>query len=133
MIRRPPRSTLFPYTTLFRSLQRARDGRVRRGVRRLGPHRGEDRHHAPARREALPGVQPAWRLRAVVRAGHAGAGHAVREDGARVEDPPRPGRGDAAADPARRSMSITVERVTKSFGTFVALNEVSLEVPSGAL
>jgi sulfate transport system ATP-binding protein len=30
-------------------------------------------------------------------------------------------------------MSITVERVTKSFGTFVALNEVSLEVPDGAL
>src|SRR2546430_9078091 len=26
MIRRPPRSTLFPYTTLFRSLQRARRG-----------------------------------------------------------------------------------------------------------
>src|SRR3712207_7208948 len=25
MIRRPPRSTLFPYTTLFRSLMRARD------------------------------------------------------------------------------------------------------------
>src|SRR2546422_1454659 len=25
MIRRPPRSTLFPYTTLFRSLQRAPD------------------------------------------------------------------------------------------------------------
>src|SRR5256885_3933668 len=31
MIRRPPRSTLFPYTTLFRSLIRAdRDGAVRR-------------------------------------------------------------------------------------------------------
>src|SRR2546430_4266453 len=30
MIRRPPRSTLFPYTTLFRSLQRKRalDGRL---------------------------------------------------------------------------------------------------------
>src|SRR5256885_9672887 len=28
MIRRPPRSTLFPYTTLFRSLSRG-DGRVR--------------------------------------------------------------------------------------------------------
>src|SRR3712207_8813395 len=27
MIRRPPRSTLFPYTTLFRSKQRAADGR----------------------------------------------------------------------------------------------------------
>src|SRR3712207_7803284 len=26
MIRRPPRSTLFPYTTLFRSRQRARSG-----------------------------------------------------------------------------------------------------------
>src|SRR2546430_3414578 len=26
MIRRPPRSTLFPYTTLFRSLQTARGG-----------------------------------------------------------------------------------------------------------
>src|SRR3712207_7500847 len=28
MIRRPPRSTLFPYTTLFRSRLRHRDGRV---------------------------------------------------------------------------------------------------------
>src|SRR5215204_6516619 len=33
MIRRPPRSTLFPYTTLFRSLVRAR------GVRRRCPRR----------------------------------------------------------------------------------------------
>src|SRR2546425_9310249 len=32
MIRRPPRSTLFPYTTLFRSPPR----RVRRGAARLG-------------------------------------------------------------------------------------------------
>src|SRR5574343_1141044 len=32
MIRRPPRSTLFPYTTLFRSLTRAAVGR--RGVSR---------------------------------------------------------------------------------------------------
>src|SRR3712207_8395510 len=30
MIRRPPRSTLFPYTTLFRSLDR-----TRRGLRRM--------------------------------------------------------------------------------------------------
>src|SRR5256885_7541154 len=28
MIRRPPRSTLFPYTTLFRSVTRARTGRL---------------------------------------------------------------------------------------------------------
>src|SRR3712207_8415819 len=32
MIRRPPRSTLIPYTTLFRSLRRG--GTVARGVRR---------------------------------------------------------------------------------------------------
>src|SRR5207249_8712931 len=34
MIRRPPRSTLFPYTTLFRSSQGA--ARARQAVRRLG-------------------------------------------------------------------------------------------------
>src|SRR2546429_6718377 len=38
MIRRPPRSTLFPYTTLFRS---ARPGHGRRDLRRPGaPGRG---------------------------------------------------------------------------------------------
>src|SRR5947208_16623432 len=40
MIRRPPRSTLFPYTTLFRSL-RASIGALRASVRRI---------RAPARR-----------------------------------------------------------------------------------
>src|SRR2546429_4422684 len=34
MIRRPPRSTLFPYTTLFRSDRRPGDERVRSGLRR---------------------------------------------------------------------------------------------------
>src|SRR2546429_8894501 len=37
MIRRPPRSTLFPYTTLFRS-----------------PHQGPDRHRNPAAHTGLP-------------------------------------------------------------------------------
>src|SRR2546422_5857656 len=43
MIRRPPRSTLFPYTTLFRSPRRARPARGRAGrrvvvdVRRVDP------------------------------------------------------------------------------------------------
>src|SRR3712207_7053659 len=31
MIRRPPRSTLFPYTTLFRSVQHLRDAQGARG------------------------------------------------------------------------------------------------------
>src|SRR3712207_7076387 len=56
MIRRPPRSTLFPYTTLFRSrravVQRGRAevvGRVQRGVE--PPERvGEPRHPRPHRR-----------------------------------------------------------------------------------
>src|SRR5438034_4068882 len=38
MIRRPPRSTLFPYTTLFRS-QRDRDDRHDNGK-----HKGRDKH-----------------------------------------------------------------------------------------
>src|SRR5256885_6924514 len=33
MIRRPPRSTLFPYTTLFRSLRRQRPARAIIGMR----------------------------------------------------------------------------------------------------
>src|SRR3712207_8904254 len=40
MIRRPPRSTLFPYTTLFRSLVVA----VRPDVRGLGHERPRQRH-----------------------------------------------------------------------------------------
>src|SRR2546423_7976716 len=35
MIRRPPRSTLFPYTTLFRSDHRPRSAQVRPAVRAL--------------------------------------------------------------------------------------------------
>src|SRR3712207_8790322 len=57
MIRRPPRSTLFPYTTLFRSLpavgQRVADHHQRTGdgehqVQRRAQHQRE--HHADGRR-----------------------------------------------------------------------------------
>src|SRR2546428_5613060 len=49
MIRRPPRSTLFPYTTLFRSA----DGRARQrhGSAELGPSGPRD-HHVPADRKS---------------------------------------------------------------------------------
>src|SRR2546430_6295060 len=46
MIRRPPRSTLFPYTTLFRSGRRSTDRRpcrTRRGTRRTASCRRRDR------------------------------------------------------------------------------------------
>src|SRR5207253_4024198 len=40
MIRRPPRSTLFPYTTLFRSLRSGRSGCTPAGTRRRPGTRG---------------------------------------------------------------------------------------------
>src|SRR3712207_9004718 len=53
MIRRPPRSTLFPYTTLFRSfLPSRRAARIWRDVRDLHQSQGrEDQglHHRPLR------------------------------------------------------------------------------------
>src|SRR5688572_32711484 len=56
MIRRPPRSTLFPYTTLFRSAAARRVHAHDPGVRE-GDHREQrrdrrrDREHEPARSE----------------------------------------------------------------------------------
>src|SRR2546425_8829408 len=59
MIRRPPRSTLFPYTTLFRSVQRGAAARAAAGAGRdpdrrgAGPrdarHRAQGRRHGPSR------------------------------------------------------------------------------------
>src|SRR3712207_7082132 len=55
MIRRPPRSTLFPYTTLFRSLVRTRDRKARaEPARRAAITGGHRREHGRA-----PLVQPA--------------------------------------------------------------------------
>src|SRR5688572_32833683 len=53
MIRRPPRSTLFPYTTLFRSLRRI----IHKARPFLGMHGAEQRAGGPRR-------QSAWRLEA---------------------------------------------------------------------
>src|SRR2546426_12801317 len=54
MIRRPPRSTLFPYTTLFRSADQAhRAQRLRRlshAPGRGGARRNRDRHTLPVSR-----------------------------------------------------------------------------------
>src|SRR5258708_31044794 len=48
MIRRPPRSTLFPYTTLFRSRERPA----------LLLSRLEVRHHRPVHRDSVRARQP---------------------------------------------------------------------------
>src|SRR3712207_7340317 len=55
MIRRPPRSTLFPYTTLFRSLS----GRGRRGLHATGRH--HHRHSAGTAGNRAGGVPRAER------------------------------------------------------------------------
>src|SRR2546422_8304552 len=60
MIRRPPRSTLFPYTTLFRSQQLGRARSPRGAAFRRARH-GSDRPRGAARR---PGARAAVRRRA---------------------------------------------------------------------
>src|SRR2546425_12372652 len=100
MIRRPPRSTLFPYTTLFRSRGPGGPARLERRRRRAAPPRrsARDLHlsrrpvrHPPARAVALenswrhpplplPLPLPPPRFRVVRRIG-AGEGGDVAEGG----------------------------------------------------
>src|SRR2546427_972429 len=59
MIRRPPRSTLFPYTTLFRSGSRGGDGARRdRGRGDRIESGGRDRRGPAARPRAPSGTRP---------------------------------------------------------------------------
>src|SRR5438874_9252795 len=55
MIRRPPRSTLFPYTTLFRSRSGNRHSRRHSGVQFRSCRLAEDRHQTCRRRRAFCG------------------------------------------------------------------------------
>src|SRR3712207_7633364 len=66
MIRRPPRSTLFPYTTLFRSEQRVHDGVVTVEPGPVEPgseSRAEEERDDGPHRSALPAQEPAERVR----------------------------------------------------------------------
>src|SRR2546430_17454720 len=96
MIRRPPRSTLFPYTTLFRS-----PGEEHQVGRLLRVLRGRDGEHAPPRWVRLRHPEPEERQRR------------LDEDSApelsRAEDDERPygvrqdlAEGDSAAPDAER-------------------------------
>src|SRR2546429_7822133 len=74
MIRRPPRSTLFPYTTLFRShARRRRAGRLRAPrTRARGPHRARGRGDRAGDRSPAPLV-PGRGVARARGAGEAGA------------------------------------------------------------
>src|SRR5688572_31788130 len=66
MLRRPPRSTLFPYTTLFRSRRDGRTRGPRPGRRGRWPHwlgSYDSAAAASCRRRGRPGHRGRWVLR----------------------------------------------------------------------
>src|SRR3712207_8492691 len=84
MIRRPPRSTLFPYTTLFRSPAGGLDAAVgvpARGAARgdgLGPgHLRVGRAGLLPRPQELPALRPADRKSTRLNSSHANISYAV--------------------------------------------------------
>src|SRR5258708_12044385 len=85
MIRRPPRSTLFPYTTLFRSLV-ADDGSLghaRERARTLDQEHGRSQRRGRDLREMHLGADGV-----ADRVEHAAAGHATPSLGDRKSTPP---------------------------------------------
>src|SRR5256885_3133957 len=82
MIRRPPRSTLFPYTTLFRSGEQAEKSQ-RQAVRTPGPAEHEGRSDDYEREERAP--TPSGRVEAPVVERHATDKHQRKQD--RTEAP----------------------------------------------
>src|SRR5204863_9665387 len=71
MIRRPPRSTLFPYTTLFRSRPRRGRARRRRAVARRG---------LPGPLSGGRGIRRGWRPGEAFRALESGARRSRRSE-----------------------------------------------------
>src|SRR3712207_8263092 len=82
MIRRPPRSTLFPYTTLFRSVREARRRAVEHGRGRAGRHGDQGRARTRAggaRADPARGLRPgaADRKSTRLNSSHANISYAV--------------------------------------------------------
>src|SRR2546429_9753832 len=97
MIRRPPRSTLFPYTTLFRSDRRHRDRLLRvERVEQPRPHERDlcDSGDRPDRRAAPCGAQPPLASAGVPRASY------LEIDPVTKLFPPAEGSGAACVFPA---------------------------------
>src|SRR3712207_8289120 len=79
MIRRPPRSTLFPYTTLFRSCERRDAGRtpVHRGGRPRPLHGAERGPAVRGRVRVRPGAERRDRKSTRLNSSHANISYAV--------------------------------------------------------
>src|SRR5229473_7952669 len=151
MIRRPPRSTLFPYTTLFRSTDPAQrrpgaEGAPRRlqrahiavrGAGAVGGTAGQDR--------SRPAVsQRPFLLSCLARGVSRGLGGRGPDFGPvpRRRRAPAPQRGCAGPPggappsdrrPHPRGAMIRLENLTKHYGSFVAVDDISLDIPQGVL
>src|SRR3712207_8700058 len=79
MIRRPPRSTLFPYTTLFRSRSASEAGYVRESasIRKDKLEESHDRRGDHDEREDVPGEERADRKSTCLNSSHANISYAV--------------------------------------------------------
>src|SRR2546430_12992729 len=103
MIRRPPRSTLFPYTTLFRSRDRAGDDRAAaREARRDVPRGGRGAARARLVGRAR-GPARLVRVGAGRRRGGAGPGGGVPGPPPRPPPPPQTPRSRPPPPPDRRA------------------------------
>src|SRR2546425_11759509 len=104
MIRRPPRSTLFPYTTLFRSARAAvEERRVAAGgaAGRKLPELAEARPERRRDRVSLPGCHLLEGAQRRARGSPGGGGGAPGGGGPR-EAPPSPGPRRGRNDPGLR-------------------------------
>src|SRR2546425_7485173 len=127
MIRRPPRSTLFPYTTLFRSHRRHAHGHGRRDTSRraVRTHRRAVRLLPVSRAGGRTGARA--RLPSLLRDGHRGlparppslsCGHHPRRGGRRGGAPRRVTRATTAAEERLIGLVADAVRGPKREGLF---------------
>src|SRR2546428_90652 len=102
MIRRPPRSTLFPYTTLFRSVRRRPPRRTREG---MALERGPRRHGPRAPAAGSPALDPPARDRHAAHRGRLAATGRPRHRDV-LREPPAAPRGAAAPGAHRQTQRI---------------------------
>src|SRR2546426_5599270 len=84
MIRRPPRSTLFPYTTLFRSVSRGKLVDTPALIRALEEGRIAGAGLDVAYKEPLPPDDPLWRAPNVIITCHTSA-HSPKVEGRQMD------------------------------------------------